>query len=413
MTEREPDAEAAPRAVETAARDSYGRLMAYLAARWRDVSAVEDALAEAFAAALRTWPESGVPQKPEAWLLAAAHRRMIDLHRHRRVRAEVAPEIVRRSEELLTLSESAQTLPDERLALLFVCAHPAIAEDVRTPLMLQTVLGLDAARIAAAFLVSPATMGQRLVRAKVRIRDAGIGFRRPDPEEWPERLEAVLETIYAAYGAGWSDLSAADPTTQGLAGEAITLGRILVRQVPDDPEAGGLLALMLHCEARRPARRDERGAFVPLADQDPRRWQSELVREAETLLRTAARVGRPGRFQLEAAIQSAHAARAHTGRTDWPAIAILYRALVAHAPTVGAVLGQAAALEHTEGATTALALIDTLPSDRVKSHQPYWALRAHLLKAAGHRSASQSARQQAIGLTTDPTVRAFLLAQSE
>ena len=413
MTDRRPDADAAPRAVETAARESYGRLVAYLAARWRDVTAVEDALADAFAAALRTWPESGVPQKPEAWLLAAAHRRMIDGHRHRRVRAEVAGEIVRRTEELLTLSESAQALPDERLTLLFVCAHPAIAEDVRTPLMLQTVLGLHAARIAAAFLVSPATMGQRLVRAKVRIRDAGIGFRVPSPEEWPERLEAVLEAIYAAYGAGWNDLSAADPTTQGLATEAIALGRILVGQVPDDPEASGLLALMLHCEARRPARRDERGAFVPLADQDPRRWHAELLREAETLLRAAARAGRPGRFQFEAAIQSAHAARAHTGRTDWPAIAALYGALIAHAPTVGALLGRAAALEHTEGVTAALALIDTLPPDSVKTHQPYWALRAHLLRAAGDSIAARSARQQAIGLTTDPTVRAFLLAQSE
>lgn len=251
-------------AIERAARDSYGRLTAYLAARSRDLAAVEDALADAFASALRSWPVDGVPDKPEAWLLTVARRRLIDHSRHARVHDESVPTLVAATEEAQDLSRMRTGFPDERLKLLFVCAHPAIDPGIRTPLMLQTVLGMDAGRIASAFLVKPSAMGQRLVRAKTKIRDAGIAFQVPNPEELPSRLDAVLEAVYAAYGSGWDDVAGADPRRSGLTAEAIGLGRLLTELCPGEPEALGLLALMLHCEARRDARRGPTGAYIPL-----------------------------------------------------------------------------------------------------------------------------------------------------
>ena len=196
--------------VERVVRASYGRLVAFLAARSRDVAAAEDALADAFEAALVTWPRTGVPEKPEAWLLVTARGRLIDAARHARVHAEAVPSLLVASAEAEEMAESRLELPDERLKLMFVCAHPAIDANVHTPLMLQTVLGLDAARIAAAFLVQPAAMGQRLSRAKAKIRDARVAFELPSAADLPERLDAVLGAIYAAYGTGWEDISGAD-----------------------------------------------------------------------------------------------------------------------------------------------------------------------------------------------------------
>ena len=269
-----------------------------------------------------------MPEKPEAWLLTAARRRLIDAARHARVHADASPALAAAAEEARYLTSADLGFPDERLKLLFVCAHPAIDPAARTPLMLQTVLGLDAARIASAFLVKPSAMGQRLARAKTKIRDACIAFELPEAKELPPRLDAVLEAIYAAYGSGWEDVAGADPRRKGLAVEAIVLGRLLLRLLPAEPEAQGLLALMLHCEARRDARRTSTGAYVPLSDQDVARWSSALNREAEQLLIAAAQTGRIGRFQLEAAIQSVHTRRALTGQTDWEAIALLYEGLV-------------------------------------------------------------------------------------
>lgn len=400
---------AARSAVELAVRSAYGRLLATVAARWRDVAAAEDALAEALAAALRTWPADGVPARPEAWLIAAARRRLIDAGRRAAVRERLAPDLTRETERWLAHAEETDSpLPDQRLALLFVCAHPAIAPDARTPLMLQTVLGLDAARIAGAFALPAATMGQRLVRAKNRIRDAGIGFRVPDVAEWSERLPAVLDAIYAAFGTGWDEVHGADAARGGLAAEAIWLGRALVQLCPDEPEARGLLALMLHCDSRRAARRDAGGRYVPLSAQDPRRWDSQGQAEAEEHLRAAARAGRPGRYQLEAAIQSVHAARAATGRTDWPALVLLYGELVRVTPAIGARLGHAAARAETGEIVAALAVLEGLPVAETKLHQPYWALRAHLLDRLGRSADSAAARARAIELSADPAVRAFL-----
>jgi len=305
----------ARRAIESVARESYGRLVAYLSSRTRDVAAAEDALGEALVAALGAWPRDGIPRSPEAWLLTAARRRLIDRARHERMREGSTPTV-----ELLlresTEREVADPIPDERLKLLFVCAHPAIDRDMHTPLMLQVVLGLDAAEIARVFLVSPPAMAQRLVRAKSKIRDAGIAFEVPEARDLPERLEAVLEAIYAAYGSGWEDAEGVDPRARDFADEAIWLGRVLRARLPEEPEVRGLLALMLHCEARRPARRTGDGRFVPLSEQDPSLWSPEMIAEAEAEIAAAARKARPGRFQMEAAIQSAHAERARSGRTD-------------------------------------------------------------------------------------------------
>jgi predicted RNA polymerase sigma factor len=314
INERSSD-DLAQRAVESVARQSYGRLVALLSARTRDVAAAEDALADALMAALTTWPRDGVPKNPQGWLMTAARNRLLDNARHRWVRDNSAPTLELMMSDLYETADP-DALPDERLKLMLVCAHPAIDPDMHTPLMLQTVLGLDAVAIARAFLVSPKTMGQRLVRAKNKIRQAQIAFEIPAASEIPQRLEAVLDAIYAAYGSSWEDAAGTDQRAVGLAEEAIWLARVLRDQVPKEPEVHGLLALMLHCEARRPARRDANGKFVPLSEQDPRSWLTPLIDEAERELLAAARNARLGRFQIEAAIQSVHAERAHSGRTD-------------------------------------------------------------------------------------------------
>ena len=386
--------------------------MACLAASWRDVVAAEDALGDALVSALETWPRVGVPDNPDAWLLAAARRQLIDASRHAKVEASAQPVL-----ELLVGQAQHEVVPgtvfpDERLKLLFVCAHPAIDEAARAPLMLQTVLGLDAARIASAFLIAPATMSQRLVRVKAKIRDAGITFEVPGSHELPSRVDTVLDAIYAAFGSGWEDVAGADPRRKGLAEEAIWLGRLVVRLLPEEPEALGLLALMLHCEARHDARRDTTGRYVPLDQQDVTRWSSAMIAEAEEVLATAASAGKPGRFQLEAAIQSAHARRARTGHTDWEAIALLYEGLLLCAATTGARVGQAAALAQARGAEAGLTALDAIPPDSVATYQPYWALKAHLLKRLGRADDAEQAYARAIGLAEDSAVREFLSRES-
>jgi predicted RNA polymerase sigma factor len=395
------------RTIERVARESYGRLVAYLSVNTRDLAGAEDALSEALLKALTSWPRDGVPKNPEAWLLKTARNSLVDFYRHQRVVSESEP-------DLLLFTQNAEEDPletnfsDERLKLLFVCAHPAIDAAIHTPLMLQTVLGLDAVRIAAAFLVSPKTMGQRLVRAKTKIRDGGIRFEVPGKRELPQRLDAVLEAIYAAFGIGWDDMSGADQRVRGLTEEAIWLARVLLELMPGEPEVEGLLALMLHCEARRAARRDREGRYVPLSEQEPKLWSLSLIEEAERHLAEASKYGRAGRFQLEAAIQSVHAERARSGRVEWKAIARFYEQLNRISPTLGRQTGYAAAIAEANGAGQGLAVLEAIDPSATSAYQPYWAVRAHLLKRLGRSAEASEAYDRAIGLTEDPAIKEFL-----
>jgi RNA polymerase sigma-70 factor (ECF subfamily) len=275
--------------------------------------------------------------------------------------------------------------------------------------MLQTVLGLDAARIASAFLVAPATLSQRLVRAKTKIRGAGIAFEVPGPDEWPSRLADVLEAIYAAYGTGWDDVTGTDPERSGLAEEALTLAAMLARLVDDGAEVWGLLALLAFCQSRAGARRDGAGAYVPLGAQDTSLWDRELLGVGEAALHRAAALGVPGAFQLEAAIQSAHTQRRLGARVPDAAIVALYDALVAIRPTIGAIVSRACAVAAAEGPAAGRAALATLAAHEVDGYQPYWAAVAHLAGADGDVDTARAARERAVGLSTDPAVRRFLL----
>jgi RNA polymerase sigma-70 factor (ECF subfamily) len=404
-----PREEDARTTAEAVARRSYGKLVAFLAARTGDVAAAEDALSEAFAAALTDWPAREIPASPEAWLMAVARRRMIDAARRRRSGQDAAGHLRLMAEELEAVDASRSDIPDDRLALMFACAHPSIDPGIRAPLILQTILGFDAATIASAFLMSPATMGQRLVRAKNKIRQAGIPFRVPERADLRERLDSVLEAIYAAFAEGWSDPAGTEFRRRNLAEEGIWLGRLVTSLLPDEPEALGLLALMLHAEARRGARRNARGEYVPLVDQDPALWNAELIEEAEALLYRASTMGVIGRFQLEAAVQSAHVVRRRTGASDWVAIERLYDALAAITGSPVVAINRAIAVAETRGAAAGLAALDALTDDpRLSDYQPYWAARAGLLARTRELNAADAAYQRAIGLESDPAVRRFL-----
>jgi len=402
----------ATQVAERAARESYGRLVAILSARTRDIALAEDALAEAFASALASWPREGVPANPPAWLLTVARRRTLDQWRHAQVEEDAAQQMLATADELGWDAESS-AVPDERLRLLFVCAHPAVQPAARAPLMLQTVLGLDVSRMAAAFLTAPTTLGQRLVRAKARIREAGISFEYPQARDLPQRLQDVMDGIYAAYGTGWDDVEGADNARQGLTTEAIELCRILCGLMPQEPEPHGLLALMLFCEARVRARRNHADAYVPLDQQDTALWAQPLIHEAEALLLAAARRGTPGAYQLEAAIQSAHTQRRLGAAVPPRALVVLYDALMALRPDVGVQVSRACALAEAQGVSAGLQALDALPANAVADYQPYWAARAHLLAQTHDIAQAQKAYDRAMGLTENVAVRAWLAAARE
>ena len=400
------------KAAERVARESYGRLLAFLAARTRDVAGAEDALADAFAAALRTWPDRGVPDNPDAWLLTAARHRQTDAARRGQTQAMGEEHLQLMAEEIEQASRTPDEIPDRRLALMFACAHPAIEAGMRAPLILQTILGLTAEAIAAAFLVPAGAMGQRLVRAKARIRQAGIPFRVPDRDELPERLDGVLEAIYAAYAKAWAEIG--EEGTSPLADEAIWLGRLVVSLLPREPEAKGMLALMLYTEARRAARRDPAGTYVPLDEQDVALWNASQLQTAEALLHEANAAGPSGRYQMEAAIQSAHMARCVSGRDTRRAILALYDHLLALTGSPVAALNRSVALAAVDGPAAALEQIHTLASDkRMLRYQPYWAVRGHLLAQAGRQTEAHEALTLARGLSTDGAVRRYLEGKRE
>ena len=392
--------------VERIARESYGRLVALLVVRTRDVVSAEDLLAEAFAAALEQWPTQGVPTNPDGWLVTVAQRRHLDLLRRGQVQTNGEPHLQMLASEIQEATRMSEELPDRRLVLMFACAHPLIERGARAPLILQTVLGITAKAIASAFLVSPASMSQRLVRAKAHIKESGIPFSVPDQNEMPERLNAVLEALYAAYSTGWDE---AQEGTSELAPEAIWLSSLIAKMLPEEPEAKALLAMMLYAEARRNARRDHEGCYVPIDEQDVALWDRTQISSAEKLLHACNRSGPTGRYQLEAAIQSAHIAQRLTGTNCWPAILSLYDHLVSLTNSPVAMLNRAAALAEVAGPDAALAELSGISNDkRILGYQPYWATLGHLNLRAGNVEAGCEALRVAIGLSTDHAVRQHL-----
>lgn len=386
-------------AAERAARQAYGRLLAHLARRTRDIAAAEDALSEAFASALVTWPRTGVPARPEAWLATAARNVATDAARRAVRTAEAAPTL-----RLLAEERAEASVDDDRLHLMLAACHPAIAPDIHAPLVLQVVFGVTAAEMAPVFLVPPRTISQRLVRAKRKIKAAGIPFE-VDPADLPARLARTLEAVYAL--ATVAAQAPFGPEAEARGRDAIHLARLIAALSPEDPEALGLAALVGLSEARRPARRTAHGSFVPLSRQDTEEWDARLIAESEAFLARAAQAGRPGRFQIEAAIQSVHCDRRRTGATEWAAIATLYGALTAVAPSVGAQVAKAVAHAEAHGVAAGLAVLDAIPEELAAAYQPFWAVRAHLQARAGGNPVA--ARNRAMALSGDAAIRSHLL----
>ncbi|HYZ67961.1 MAG TPA: DUF6596 domain-containing protein [Mycobacterium sp.] len=380
-------------------------MLAILATPTRDIAAAEDALADAFERALARWLNDGIPANPEGWLLTVARNRLRDLWKSSGYRMT---EPLGESDYAATpLENDMPAIPDRRLELMLVCAHPAIAPNVRTPLMLQSVLGVEAAAIATAFAVEPATMAQRLVRAKKRIRDAGIPFVLPERKDLAERLPAVLEAVYGAYAIDWQMAPRGEPI-ESLSAEALHLALVLAELLPEEPEVLGLAALVCLAEARRPARRAADGSFIPLDEQDTTLWDEALTARGEAMLRRAHDYGRPGRFQYEAAIQSVHCSRATQAKVDMAALRKLHRALLRVAPSLGAAVAAAAVDGEIDGPDAGLRALDTIDDPAVERFQPAWATRAHLLARAGQTAEAAAAYRRAIELTTDPGVAAYL-----
>lgn len=400
------DDEPARAAAIAAARDSYGRLLSSLAWQWRDIAAAEDALSEAFPTALACWPRDGMPESPAGWLMTAAKRNLLKAARRRRQAEDPTLTALFPTEH--DEAPPLSTLPDDRLRLMFVCAHDAIDPTVRSALMLQTVLGLDAARRAAAFLVSTEAMTKRLVRAKAKIRATGIRFEEPQADELSSRVDAVLDAIYGCYTLHWGQQQ--EQSAQALADEALFLAELVAARLPADAEALGLLSLLLLCEARRPARLDAQGDFVPLDEQDPGRWDAGPIHRANSLIARAAALNDPGPFQIEVAIQAAHCHRLHGNHTPWADIVVLYERLIAMHPSIGARIGHAvAAAQASDDAAIGLQLLDSIEAEALQVHQPWWAARAHLLASLpGRDEEAVEAYGCVLSLTSEPALQRHL-----
>lgn len=395
--------------LDQAARAYGGRVIAALVARFRDLDLAEEAFADACLKAAQAWPRDGEPRDPAAWLYSVAQRRALDGLRRRGVRTRLVPDPPDpppSAEDAMT--DDARLIPDERLRLIFVCCHPAVAPDARAALTLRLVCGLTVQEIARAFLVSEPALAQRLTRAKRKIAQAGVPFEVPGPEAWPERLGAVLSTLEVAYAKAHEDAAGAGQHA-GYAREMLDLTAVLVELAPDEPECLAFAALVRYAEARRPARLDETGAMTPLSEQDPALWRRPMIREAEALLRAAARRRRPGPRQLQAAIHAAWCARSGLDApAPWPAVLALYDALLAWRDDAVVRLNRAVAVAQVSGPALALAEIDGLDGAALRDFGPFHAVRADLLARLGRGGEATAAYDRALALDPAPAERLWL-----